>query len=159
MDIFRDTIEGRERARNFDDADCLNQEMYVPDRKPDDECAGLLFSMSAIVHDGARSKCNDRQLIAEEAIRISDTQTCRKVISNRTPPMLTELYFTLPPSCFSPPGFTSISVLDDRTIDCLLGVFPDIRSRRQHFSLTKEVNGCVFSFISLEYVEFIKEKV
>ena len=56
MDIFSGTVEGRERGLQFDELDCLNREMEIPDQRPEDECADLLFSMSAIIHDGANRK-------------------------------------------------------------------------------------------------------
>ncbi|XP_078493524.1 laminin subunit beta-1 isoform X3 [Ciona intestinalis] len=54
LDMFQGTIEGRQRTRQFTELECEESEMYVPDRTPHEECAGLLFSMSAVIHDGAK---------------------------------------------------------------------------------------------------------
>nr|XP_026694945.1 laminin subunit beta-2 isoform X3 [Ciona intestinalis] len=59
LDMFQGTIEGRQRTRQFTELECEESEMYVPDRTPHEECADLLFSMSAIIHDGAKPcDCN-----------------------------------------------------------------------------------------------------
>jgi len=54
LDMFHGTVEGRQRVRQFDELECQDEEMFVPDRQPHEECAGLLFSGSAIIHDGAK---------------------------------------------------------------------------------------------------------
>ncbi|XP_076804829.1 laminin subunit beta-1-like isoform X2 [Clavelina lepadiformis] len=54
MDMFQGSVAGRRRAQKFEELDCQEDEMFVPDREPHEECAGLLFSMSAILHDGSK---------------------------------------------------------------------------------------------------------
>ena len=56
LEMFQGTIEGRERARQFKELGCEEIEMNLPDSELNDDCAGLLFSMSAIIHDGAQCK-------------------------------------------------------------------------------------------------------
>lgn len=56
LEMFYGTVEGRQRERQFTELQCMDGEMYVPDRQPHEECAGLLFSMSSIIHDGAQRK-------------------------------------------------------------------------------------------------------
>ena len=56
LEMFQGTVEGRERARQFKELGCEEIEMYIPDREHNDDCAGLLFSMSSIIHDGAQCK-------------------------------------------------------------------------------------------------------
>nr|CAB3263373.1 laminin subunit beta-1 [Phallusia mammillata] len=54
LEMFYGTVEGRQRERQFTELECLDGEMYVPHRQPHEECAGLLFSMSSIIHDGGQ---------------------------------------------------------------------------------------------------------
>ena len=56
MDMFSGTVEGYDRARQFEDLECLDRDVEMPDVRPREECADLLFSMSAIIHDGAQRK-------------------------------------------------------------------------------------------------------
>lgn len=56
MEMFQGTFDGQRRSQQFGEYQCLEEEMIVPNRRPNEECAGLMFSMSAIIHDGARRK-------------------------------------------------------------------------------------------------------
>ena len=49
-------MEGHERAKMFREFGCEDNEMMMPKRRPEQECASLMFSMSALVHDGAKGK-------------------------------------------------------------------------------------------------------
>ncbi len=54
--MFQSSREGHERAKLFEDLGCLEDEMQLPNRDPNGECASLMFSMSAVIHDGAQGK-------------------------------------------------------------------------------------------------------
>merc|ERR1719457_407351 len=51
--MFTNNVEGYERAKIFVDKECQADEMELPDKVPGSECKSLLFSMTAVVHDGA----------------------------------------------------------------------------------------------------------
>jgi len=52
--MFQSSVEGHERAKMFEDLGCQDDEMIMPNRDPGRDCASLMFSMSAVVHDGAQ---------------------------------------------------------------------------------------------------------
>ncbi|XP_039249987.2 laminin subunit beta-1-like [Styela clava] len=53
ISMFHGSIAGAERSREFDELKCQDRAMQLPKQPQNEICAGLVFSMNAILHDGA----------------------------------------------------------------------------------------------------------
>jgi len=82
--IFQGTMEGHERAKMFREFGCEDNEMMMPKRRPEQECASLMFSMSALVHDGAKDcDCDPHGSLSSECDPWGGQCRCRQNVVGR----------------------------------------------------------------------------
>lgn len=56
ISMFHGSVEGEQRSHEFEELDCQNEALILPPVEQNEICAGLVFSMSAIIHDGSLRK-------------------------------------------------------------------------------------------------------